>query len=41
MKLVPIYYNPPEPRYGMPAFPDLLQKIAGFYKENKTKIIIM
>jgi uncharacterized protein YyaL (SSP411 family) len=31
-------YFPPEPRYGMPAFPDLLQKIAGFYKQNKTKI---
>ncbi len=31
-------YFPPEPRYGMPAFPDLLQKIAGFYQQNKTKI---
>jgi uncharacterized protein YyaL (SSP411 family) len=31
-------YFPPEPRYGMPAFNDLLEKIAGFYHKNKAQI---
>ncbi len=31
-------YFPPQPRYGMPAFMDLLQKVAAFYHENQDQI---
>ncbi|OQW93973.1 MAG: thioredoxin domain-containing protein [Beggiatoa sp. IS2] len=31
-------YFPPQPRYGLPAFTDLLKKVAGFYNENRHDI---
>jgi hypothetical protein len=31
-------YFPPQPRYGMPAFADLLPKVAAYYLENKKDI---
>ncbi|MBB6094354.1 hypothetical protein HNQ60_003235 [Povalibacter uvarum] len=31
-------YFPNEPRYGMPAFTDLLQRVAGFYKDRQADI---
>ncbi|HKK16791.1 MAG TPA: thioredoxin domain-containing protein, partial [Gammaproteobacteria bacterium] len=31
-------YFPPEPRYGMPGFRDLLQRVAGFYREKRDDI---
>ncbi|MEJ2105922.1 MAG: thioredoxin domain-containing protein [Acidiferrobacteraceae bacterium] len=31
-------YFPPEPRYGMPAFHDLLQRVAEFYTEHRSEL---
>ena len=31
-------YFPREPRHGLPAFKDLLQRIAGFYREHKDQL---
>ena len=31
-------YFPSEPRYGMPGFPDLLQRVRKFYDENRRQI---
>jgi uncharacterized protein YyaL (SSP411 family) len=31
-------YFPPAPRYGMPAFKDLLQRVANYYKEHRAEI---
>lgn len=31
-------YFPPQPRYGLPAFSELLKKVAGFYNENRHDI---
>ena len=31
-------YFPPQPRYGMPAFTDLLKKVAAFYHEHQDQI---
>jgi uncharacterized protein YyaL (SSP411 family) len=38
---IPFYggtYFPPEPRYGMPGFSDILQRIADFYQTNQDAI---
>jgi len=32
-------YFPPEPRHGMPAFAEVLQRVAGFYRERHTEIL--
>jgi len=40
-KHIPFYggtYFPPEPRYGMPGFRDILQRIADFYHNNQEAI---
>ena len=31
-------YFPPEPRYGMPGFRDLLQRVAEFYREHRAEL---
>ncbi len=31
-------YFPPEPRYGMPGFADILQRVADYYQNNKSDI---
>ncbi len=31
-------YFPPEPRYGLPGFPELLQRVAAFYREHHDEI---
>jgi uncharacterized protein YyaL (SSP411 family) len=31
-------YFPPEPRYGMPGFGELLQRVAEFYREHRTEL---
>lgn len=31
-------YFPPEPRHGLPAFSEILQKVAGFYHQSKAQI---
>jgi uncharacterized protein YyaL (SSP411 family) len=31
-------YFPPEPRFGLPAFRDLLQRVAEFYKEHRSEL---
>ena len=31
-------YFPPQPRHGLPAFPDLLQRVADAYREQRTAI---
>jgi uncharacterized protein YyaL (SSP411 family) len=31
-------YFPPQPRHGLPAFADLLEKIAGYYQQNSAQI---
>ncbi len=39
--LVPFFggtYFPKTARYGLPAFPDLLRQVAGFYRENKAQL---
>jgi len=39
--LVPFFagtYFPPEPRHGLPAFRDLLRRVAGFYRSHREEI---
>jgi uncharacterized protein YyaL (SSP411 family) len=31
-------YFPPEPRFGLPAFRDLLQRVADFYREHRSEL---